>query len=68
LRGRRIDDRAVEDAAEAAISGVDPPSDQRGSSEYKRMLVGTLVRRATAAALGRARGETVEVTHDYAAR
>lgn len=68
LRGRRIDDRSVKEAAEAAISGVDPPSDQRGSTEYKRMLVGTLVRRATAVALARARGETVEVTHDYAAR
>jgi carbon-monoxide dehydrogenase medium subunit len=68
LRGRRIDDRAVDAAAEAAIAGVDPPSDLRGSAEYKRTLVGALVRRAIAAALARARGETVEVTHDYAAR
>jgi carbon-monoxide dehydrogenase medium subunit len=68
LRGRRIDDRTVKTAAEAAMAGVDPPSDQRGSAEYKRTLVGALTRRAIAASLARARGETVEVTHDYAAR
>ena len=68
LRGRRVDDRAVEAAAEAAIAGVDPPSDHRGSAEYKRILVGALVRRAITASLARGRGATVEVTHDYAAR
>jgi aerobic carbon-monoxide dehydrogenase medium subunit len=68
LRGRRIDDRTVEGAAEAAMAGVDPPSDQRGSAEYKRLLVGALVRRAIGASLARARGETVEVKHDYAGR
>ncbi|MDE3138083.1 MAG: xanthine dehydrogenase family protein subunit M [Acidobacteriota bacterium] len=68
LRGRRIDDRTVEGAAEAAMAGVDPPSDQRGSAEYKRLLVGALVRQAIGASLARARGESVEVKHDYAGR
>ena len=43
-------------AMEAARAAVDPQSDMRGSAEYKRILVGALVKRAIAAALRRARG------------
>jgi CO/xanthine dehydrogenase FAD-binding subunit len=38
----------------------------RGSAEYKRQLIGALVKRAFEAALRRARGEQVEVSHIYA--
>ena len=37
-------------------------------ADYKRVLVRALVRRALLAALARARGETVEVSHEYAGR
>lgn len=68
LGGQRVDERAIEAAAEAAMAAVNPPADQRGSTEYKRTLLGALVRRALKAALRRARGEAVEVSHNYAAR
>jgi len=52
--------------ADAARAAADPQSDMRGSAEYKRQLVGALVKRATEAALQRARGQQVEVSHIYA--
>jgi hypothetical protein len=38
----------------------------RGSADYKRALVSSLVKRAIAIAVRRARGEQVEVSHIYA--
>jgi carbon-monoxide dehydrogenase medium subunit len=66
LRGNKIDDKAVGAAMEAVRTAVDPQSDMRGSAEYKRTLAAALVKRAIAAALRRARGERVEVSHIYA--
>jgi CO/xanthine dehydrogenase FAD-binding subunit len=51
---------------EAARSAAEPQSDMRGSADYKRMLVGALVKRAIGYAVRRARGEQVEVGHIYA--
>jgi carbon-monoxide dehydrogenase medium subunit len=44
-------------AAEAAASGCEPVSDQRGSAEYKRHVVGVLVERALRRAAARAQAE-----------
>ncbi|MFQ5776425.1 MAG: FAD binding domain-containing protein [Terriglobia bacterium] len=66
LRGERITKSRVEAAAEAAMAVADPQPDMRGSAEYKRALVGVLVRRAIQIAVRRARGESVEVSHLYA--
>jgi aerobic carbon-monoxide dehydrogenase medium subunit len=66
LRGRAVDEKAVASALEAAAAAGDPQPDQRGSADYKRTLVGALVKRAIAAAARRARGERVEVSHIYA--
>ena len=66
LRGRQITPKLIESAADAARAAADPQSDMRGSAEYKRQLVGALVKRATEAALQRARGQQVEVGHIYA--
>jgi carbon-monoxide dehydrogenase medium subunit len=68
LRGQRVDEKSIQTAADAAMAAVEPPGDYRGTTEYKRVLLGALLRRAIRAALGRARGESVEVSHDYAAR
>ena len=66
LRGKTIDAKAMATAAEAARAAADPQPDMRGSADYKRQLVGALVKQATAIALRRARGEHVEVSHIYA--
>jgi carbon-monoxide dehydrogenase medium subunit len=66
LRGQSITAAAMASAAEAARAAADPQSDMRGSAEYKRQLVGALVKRAMELALRRARGENVEVSHIYA--
>lgn len=66
LRGQAITEKTLSGAAEAARAAADPQDDMRGSADYKRTLVGALVRRAIDIAVRRARGEQVEVSHLYA--
>lgn len=66
LRGQKLSPKTIEAAAEAAMAACDPQPDMRGSAEYKRTVTGTLVKRAIEAAVKRARGERVEVSHYYA--
>jgi len=66
LRGKTIDDKALAAAAEAASAAADPQDDMRGSADYKRRLVGALVKRAIEIAVRRATGESIEVSHLYA--
>jgi aerobic carbon-monoxide dehydrogenase medium subunit len=66
LCGGMLDEKSINLAIEAARAAADPQSDMRGSAEYKRTLVGALVRKAIDYALRRARGEQVEVSHIYA--
>jgi len=66
LRGRQMSEKTIAAAVEAARAAADPQSDMRGSAEYKRELVGALLRRAMEAAARRARGESVEMGHLYA--
>jgi len=66
LRGKALTAKTIADAADAARAAADPQSDMRGSADYKRALVGALVKRAIEIALRRARGEQVEVSHIYA--
>jgi carbon-monoxide dehydrogenase medium subunit len=66
LRGRRLTEQTIAGAVDAARAAADPQSDMRGSADYKRALVGALVKRAIEIALRRARGEQVEVSHIYA--
>ncbi len=68
LRGTQLTAKAIETAAEAARAAAEPQSDMRGSAEYKRQLVATLVKRAIGIAARRARGEQVEATHEYVGR
>ena len=66
LRGQRINEKTMAATIEAARAAADPQSDMRGSADYKRALVGALVKRAIEIAVQRARGERVEVRHIYA--
>lgn len=66
LRGQQVSAKTIGAAVEAARTVADPQADMRGSAEYKRELVGALVQRAIEAAVRRARGEQVEVSHLYA--
>jgi carbon-monoxide dehydrogenase medium subunit len=68
LRGKKIDGKTIQRAAEAAREAADPQSDMRGSADYKRTLAAALVKRAIAFAVRRARGERVEAGHEYVGR
>jgi carbon-monoxide dehydrogenase medium subunit len=55
LRGHRVDDATIREAAQVAAEESDPAADLRGSVEYKRDLVRVLTARAIRRALERAR-------------
>ena len=55
LRGKKIDDETIRQAAQLASEASDPKSDLRGSAEYKRDLVRVLTARVLRRALERAR-------------
>lgn len=68
LRGKALDDKTIQTAANAAREAAQPQSDMRGSAEYKRVLTAALVKRAIHIAARRADGEQVEAGHEYAGR
>jgi len=68
LRGKQINEKAMQRAGEAAREAAEPQSDMRGSADYKRILVTALVKRALGIAVRRARGERVEAGHEYVGR
>ena len=55
LRGRALDEASVRETAALAVSGIAPTGDIHGSTEYRRGLIETLVRRALSAAAARAK-------------
>ncbi len=63
LRGQSVSDDLLKEAASAASAECDPFLDIRGSVDYKRHLVGVLLRRAFDIAARRAGGEKVETPH-----
>lgn len=66
MRGQPLSEKTIASAMEAARNSADPQTDMRGSAEYKRTLVGALVKRAIDIAVRRARGEQIEASHIYA--
>lgn len=56
LIGTTLDDAALEAAAQAASAASSPINDKRGTVEYRRHVVGVLVRRAARIAAQRAKG------------
>ncbi|MCC7256984.1 MAG: xanthine dehydrogenase family protein subunit M [Gammaproteobacteria bacterium] len=65
LRGRTLGAGVIAKAAAAAAAAAEPVADQRGSPAFKRSLIDALVKRGVEVARRRARGETVEVSHEY---
>ena len=53
LIGTRIDDTALQAAADAASDTANPISDKRGSADYRRTVVGVMTKRAAAIARDR---------------
>jgi carbon-monoxide dehydrogenase medium subunit len=68
LRGKTLSEKSIQSAAEAAREAAEPQSDMRGSADYKRLMVATLVKRAIGIAARRARGERAEAGHEYVGR
>lgn len=56
LVGKKLDDAAIQHAAELAAAQSEPMDDIRGSADYKRDLVRVLTTRALNIALNRAKG------------
>jgi carbon-monoxide dehydrogenase medium subunit len=56
LIGSKLDDAALEAAADAARVASNPITDRRGTVEYRKHVVGVLTRRAASIAAERARG------------
>ena len=54
LAGQDVSDKAIEDAAAAAVEAARPISDMRGTAKQRRHLVGVLTRRALRGAIQRA--------------
>ncbi len=57
LRGKKVSEKAVADAARHAAHGVDPLSDLHASAEYRREMAAVFTRRALAQAIARASGK-----------
>jgi len=51
LRGEKVDDETIKEAAKLAVEESQPIDDQRASAQYRRMMVEVLVRRAIGQAL-----------------
>lgn len=56
LKGRRLDDAAIAEAAKLAMQICEPVADLRGDAEYKTAMAGEMTRRALRTAGERARG------------
>jgi len=58
LKGRKLDEQAIKEAAALAAAAADPKADNRGSVEYKRNLVRVFTERGLRQARERAKGGT----------
>jgi CO/xanthine dehydrogenase FAD-binding subunit len=61
LLGARADDDAARGAGAAAVASATPIDDVRASADYRRAMLEVVVARTVAAAIARARGETVPI-------
>jgi CO/xanthine dehydrogenase FAD-binding subunit len=55
----------VDKAAEAIVAAAEPVPDQRGSEDFKRAVLRTMVKRAVDIAVRRCHGEIIKGHHEY---
>jgi len=65
LLGNPLTETNIDKAAEAIVCAADPVPDQRGSEDFKRAVLRTLVKRAVDIAVRRCHGETIKGHHEY---
>ena len=65
LVGQPLTDEKLQQAATALVDLSDPPHDARGSAEFKRVMLRSLLLRAAHTAMQRAKGENVKGSHEY---
>jgi carbon-monoxide dehydrogenase medium subunit len=65
LVGTSVTEEDLKAAGELIIADTNPPDDTRGSAEYKRSVLRGLFIQAGTKAVQRARGESIEGSHNY---
>ena len=65
LRGKSLNEENLRSAAEIIIADSDPPSDSRGTSEFKRKILHNLFMKTAQTALSRAGGTQIDGSHNY---
>ena len=65
LTGHPLTDKKLQQAAEALVELADPPTDARGSAEFKLVILRSLFMRAAHTAMQRAMGKNITGSHDY---
>lgn len=66
LRGQALTRENMEKAAEMIVAASEPPADARGSEEFKRAMLRSIVVEAIERALARSKGEEIKGGHRYA--
>ena len=65
LIAQPLTDNKLQQAAAALVELSAPPTDARGSADFKRVVLRSLFMRAAQTARRRAKGETITGSHDY---
>ncbi|MAF84728.1 MAG: xanthine dehydrogenase family protein subunit M [Gammaproteobacteria bacterium] len=65
LQGNPLTEANIDKATEAIVAAADPVPDQRGSEDFKRAVLRTLVKRAIDIAGRRCHGEIIKGHHEY---
>ncbi len=65
LRGSPLTKAGIDKATETIVAAAEPVPDQRGSEDFKRAVLHTLVKRAVDIAVRRCHGETIRGRHEY---
>jgi len=66
LKGKSLTRELLTQAADIIVAASKPPADARGSEEFKRAMLRSLVVESAERALARARGEEIKGGHRYA--